>query len=247
MITASLCQETYGEDDVAMAVKSGQTASRSRPRTEAKLQAAVARVLVKGGFGALSPTAIAHEAGVDKMLIYRYFGGLEALIESVTNGPDFFPTFEEICGGDPQRLRAMALPERAAAVLETYTRLLRERPVALELMVWELVERNRFTAIMETARETVGLRLTREIFDDIGDPELAGAVLAVLSAGLTYLALRQRKITWYNGINLRSDEGWAQIQRAVRTMVETVAANRTHGAPGQDVVKKRRTSQRKGT
>jgi AcrR family transcriptional regulator len=225
-----------------MTTKSRPAESRSRPRTEAKLQAAVGTVLLKGGFGALSPTAVAQEAGVDKMLIYRYFDGTDGLIASVTNGPDFFPGFDEICGGDPQRLRAMPLPERTAAVLETYTRLLRARPLALELMVWELVERNQFTAIMETAREAVGLRLTREIFDDIGDPELTGAILAILSAGLTYLALRQRKITWFNSINLRSDEGWEQIQRGVRSMVGTVAPNVGSEVLRKNPAKKRRAA-----
>jgi len=206
-----------------MAARKKPVISRDRPRTEAKLRAAVGQVLVKGGFAALSPSAIARAAGVDKMLIYRYFQGMEGLIAAVANGPDFFPTFEEICGGDPQKLRAKPLPERSAELLGNYVGLLRARPMALELMVWELVERNQFTAIMETAREEVGLRLTREIFDDLGDPEQAGAVLAMLSAGLTYLALRQRKITWYNGINLRSDEGWAEIRRTVQALVEGVA------------------------
>jgi AcrR family transcriptional regulator len=206
-----------------MAARKKPVIFRDRPRTEAKLRAAVGQVLVKGGFAALSPSAIARAAGVDKMLIYRYFHGMEGLIAAVANGPDFFPTFEEICGGDPQKLRAKPLPERSAELLANYVGLLRARPLALELMVWELVERNQFTAIMETAREEVGLRLTREIFDDLGDPERTGSVLAILNAGLTYLALRQRKITWYNGINLRSDEGWAEIQSAVQAMVEGVA------------------------
>lgn len=205
-----------------MAIRSKRPKSRNRSLTESKLCAAVGKVLVKGGFGALTPTAVAQQAGVDKMLIYRYFGGMEGLMEIVANGPDFFPTFEEMCGGDPIGLRAMPIPVRTAKMLETYTQLLRKRPLALELMVWELVERNQFTAIMESAREAVGRRLTAEIFDDLGDPALSGAVLALLSAGLTYLALRQRKITWYNGIDLRSDEGWAQIRRAAEAMVEAV-------------------------
>jgi AcrR family transcriptional regulator len=207
----------------AMAARKKPVISRDRPRTEARLRAAVGQVLVKGGFAALSPSAIARAAGVDKMLIYRYFQGMEGLIAAVANGPDFFPTFEEICGGDPQALRSKPLPERSAEVLGNYVAFLRARPLALELMVWELVERNQFTAIMEAAREAAGIRLAREIFDDLGDAERTRSVLAILSAGLTYLALRQRKITWYNGINLRSDQGWAELQRAVQAMVEGLA------------------------
>ena len=190
--------------------------ARSRPRTEAKLREAVALVLAEGGFSALTPSAVARAAGVDKMLIYRYFGGLDGLVEAVANGPDFFPSFDEICGGDPAALRALPLAERAAAMLDAYAHLLMARPMVLELMVWELVERNELTAIMETARETVGLRLARELFDDAGDT--GPAVMALLAAGVTYLALRRRKIRWFNGVDLKSDKGWVQIRQAVVAM-----------------------------
>ena len=190
--------------------------ARSRPRTEAKLREAVALVLAEGGFSALTPSAVARAAGVDKMLIYRYFGGLDGLVEAVANGPDFFPSFDEICGGDPAALRALPIAERAAAMLDAYAHLLMARPMVLELMVWELVERNELTAIMETARETVGLRLARELFDDAGDT--GPAVMALLAAGVTYLALRRRKIRWFNGVDLKSDKGWVQIRQAVVAM-----------------------------
>jgi AcrR family transcriptional regulator len=194
--------------------------SRNRPQTEERLRTAVAAVLVQGGFGALSPSTVAREAGVDKMLIYRYFGSFEGLIEDVANGPEFFPGFDEVCNGDPAGLRAKPVPERAVTVAGNYARLLLARPVVLELMVWELVERNALTAIMETARETMGLRLAREIFDDADDPGFVKAFFALLGAGITYLALRRRKIRWFNGIDLRSDEGWDQLLAAVRLMAQ---------------------------
>ncbi len=197
---------------------SSSETSRNRPRTEARLREAVAVVLAEGGFSALTPSAVAKQAGVDKMLIYRYFGGLDGLVEAVANGPDFFPSFDEICGGDPAALRAWPVAERAAAMLDTYAHLLMARPMVLELMVWELVERNELTAIMETARETGGQRLARELFDDAGDPARMNAVMALLAAGVTYLALRRRKIRWFNGVDLRADEGWAQIRQAVVAM-----------------------------
>ncbi|WP_340644106.1 TetR/AcrR family transcriptional regulator [Phenylobacterium sp.] len=191
---------------------------RNRALTEARLREAVGTLLVKGGFGALTPSAVAREAGTDKMLIYRYFGGLPGLVEAVASGPDFFPSFDEVCGGDADALRALPPSQRAATVVDNYARLLMARPVVLELMVWEMVERNALTAIMETARETMGLRVARELFGDAGEPERINAISALLGAAVTYLALRRRKIRWFNGMDLRSDEGWAQIRRIVLEM-----------------------------
>jgi len=197
---------------------SSSKAGRNRLGTEAKLREALVAVLVEGGFGALTPTAVGKAAGVDKMLIYRYFGGMDGLMQAVVGGPGFFPSFEEVCGGDPAAARALPIGERAALVLGNLADVLMARPAALELMVWELVERNALTAIAETARETMGLRIVAELFDDVPDPETLGAVSAVLAAGVTYLVLRRRKIRWFNGVDLRADAGWAQIRAAIAAM-----------------------------
>jgi len=194
-------------------------ASRNRPRTEGRLRKAVEDILVELGFEALTPSAVARRAGVDKMLIYRYFGDLPGLIRSIAFAPDFFPTFEDLCGGQTiTDLLALPVSIRAARVLERNAHLLLERPVVLELMVWELVERNELTAIMEEARETMGLRLLVELFPDVADRSRLLAMSAVLSAGVTYLALRRRKIRWYSGVDLKSGEGWKTIASAIEAM-----------------------------
>jgi AcrR family transcriptional regulator len=192
---------------------------RNRPQTEARLRKALEDLLVEGGFGALTPSAVSRRAGVDKMLIYRYFGDLAGLVRSIAFAPDFFPTFEDLCGGDSAAdLLALPVSARAALILDRNARALLERPVVLELMVWELVERNELTAIMEGAREDLALRLLTELFPDVADKSRLGAMSAVLSAGVAYLALRRRKIRWYSGVDLRSDDGWKAIASAIQAM-----------------------------
>ena len=194
-------------------------APRNRSQTEGKLRKAVENLLVEGGFAALTPSAIGRRAGVDKMLIYRYFGDVPGLVRSIAFAPDFFPTFEDLCGDDTVAdLLALPVSARAARILERNARALLERPVVLELMVWELVERNDLTAIMEEARESLGLRLLAELFPDVADKPRLGAMSAVLSAGVAYLALRRRKIRWFSGVDLRSDDGWKEIASSIQAM-----------------------------
>ncbi|MDP9102409.1 MAG: TetR/AcrR family transcriptional regulator [Pseudomonadota bacterium] len=196
---------------------------RNRGETEARLRLAVQEVLIEGGFGALNASAVARRAGVDKMLIYRYFGDLKGLIRQIAFGPDFFPSFDDLCGGRTlEAMKALPVSERTAIVLGNNARLLRERPVVLELMIWEMVERNEFTAIMEEARETLGLRLMADLYPDIADQRLLAGVSALLSAGVTYLVLRARKIRWYAGVNLKSEEGWAEVEAAIRALTASV-------------------------
>lgn len=201
-----------------------QRSPRNRSRTEEKLRRAVEELLVEGGFAALTPSAVGRRAGVDKMLIYRYFGDLPGLVRSIANAPDFFPSFEDWCGAEPSILMALPPSERAATMLQRYAQVLIAKPVVLELMVWELVERNDLTAIMEEAREQLGLRLMAEMFPDAADPERLQAVSVLLTAGLSYLALRRRKIRWYGGIDLKSDEGWRQIADAAAALAAQAMA-----------------------
>ena len=192
---------------------------RNRSLTEAKLRKAVEDLLVEGGFSALTPSAVGARAGVNKMLIYRYFGDLPGLIRSIAYAEDFFPTFDVLRGElSVDEMLAMPVSARAAYVIDRNARILLERPVVLELMVWELVERNELTAIMEEARETLGVKLMADLFPDVADKALLQAVSAILSAGVSYLALRQRKIRWYAGLDLKSDEAWRALTAAVKAM-----------------------------
>ena len=201
--------------------KGAERPRRNRRLTEARLRKAVEDLLVEGGFSALTPSAVGARAGVNKMLIYRYFGDLPGLIRSIAYADDFFPTFDVLRGElSVEQLLAMPVSQRASFVIDRNARILLDRPVVLELMVWELVERNELTAIMEEARETLGLRLMAELFPDVPDKTMLQAVSALLSAGVAYLALRRRKIRWYAGLDLKSDSAWTDLAAAVVTMTK---------------------------
>jgi AcrR family transcriptional regulator len=197
---------------------------RNRAATEARLRQAVEDLLVESGFGALTPSAVAKRAGVDKMLIYRYFGDLAGLVRTIAFADDFFPSFDQICGGKSvEDLRAMPVNDRAAWVIGRNLRALSARPVVLELMVWEMIERNELTAIMEEARESLGLRLMADLFADVADRAQLQVVSALLSAGVTYLALRRRKIRWYAGVDLLDPATDDAIENAIRVMIRPLA------------------------
>ena len=53
---------------------------KNREQTESRILEAVASIVESEGFEKLGINTIASKANVSKMLIYRYFGGLEELI-----------------------------------------------------------------------------------------------------------------------------------------------------------------------
>ena len=185
---------------------------RDRGRTEEDLLSAVGRLLAKSGFDDVGVNAVAREAGVDKVLIYRYFGKLPDLLRAFAERGGHWPTDAELLGDD-----APADPaELAAHVLVRFGRAIRSRPETLSIMRRELSERNPLTDALAEAREQQALRLAERIGDLGVDAPAVGAIIA---AGLTYLALRAPTVQAYNGVDLHSDEGWLRIERAVRRVV----------------------------
>jgi len=192
---------------------------RNRDATRERILRAVGALLAREGFSGLGVNAVAREAGVDKVLIYRYFGGIEALLD--TWGREALGGAGDLGGADPGPATSAA--DRASAALLAFARGARANPQALEVMRWELVEDNALTRRLAELREAAGLAdLAR-----IGlDEERARAVdlpalAAVLSAGLLHIALRARTAPRWLGIPIRTRQGWARLERAAATLVRS--------------------------
>jgi AcrR family transcriptional regulator len=198
-------------------------AAASRPRdveaTKRRLVDAIGTILARDGFMSLGVNAVAHEARTDKALIYRYFGGLPELLEAYAESASFWPTVEEMAGGSLEALAAMPLLARWEHSFQAYVMEIRKRPTTLEILAWELVERNEVTAKLEDVRERRGLTLMKTLAYDAPPHVDVAAVSSLFASSIHYLALRARQIRIFNGIDLRSEEGWARLQRTAFGMV----------------------------
>jgi AcrR family transcriptional regulator len=204
--------------------KLNDTAPRPRDReaTRRLLIDAVGRVLAKKGFSHLGVNAVAREAGVDKVLIYRYFGGLPGLIRAFGQEGDFWPGMEELAGGDIEAFRQLSLEAKFTALGQNFLKGIRKRPLTQEVMAWEMVERNDLTEELEIVRETRMLRFAELFLQPEGSKVDLAAVSAMVGAGISYLVCRSRRIRWYNGVDLSDDEGWRRIETAIRQIVKGI-------------------------
>ena len=212
------------------------SATRNRERTEAKILAAVGAVLARDGFGGVGVNAVARQAGVDKVLIYRYFGGLPDLLSAWGRSGSFWPNADELLGDDPAALLALPLAERFALFMDHFINGLRARPLTVEVLAAEVVERNELTAILEAQREEWGQRASRMIGGDeyAARPELRGLIL-LLVCGVQYLMIRSRNLEIFGGVNVASDEGWEEIKRSVRLAAKALLPDRPAANPaGRD-------------
>lgn len=193
---------------------------RNREQTRQKLIDAVGHLLAKSGFSDVGINAIARTAGCDKVLIYRYFGGLPQLLEAYAKEGDHWPQTDALLPGNLQHATA---EEATIAVLSNTLRELRQRAITQEIMRWELQERNDLTDKLANVREKQGeILLKRIIGDSRVETEIDNnAIVAILHAGLTYLVLRSKTADRYVGVSLKSEKGWKRIEKAMATIVRS--------------------------
>ena len=197
---------------------------RDREATRARLIGAVGTLLAREGFKGLGVNAVAREAGVDKVLIYRYFGGLSELIVAFGREGNFWPSIKELADGDVEAYSRLPVTEQLSRLSRNFIQAIRQRPITQEILAWEMVERNDLTVELETIRENTMMNFFDMFFPSTGNGPDIAAMGAIIGAGISYLVSRGRQIRFYNGVDLESEEGWKRLEDAIATMIQGLFA-----------------------
>ncbi len=186
---------------------------KDRIATEEQIITALDRVILKSGFTGLGVNAVAREAGVSKVLIYRYFGSFDGLLEVWALENSYWTTLPENGAG-------------AEEVLSGQIDSLRRDRLKREIQRWLLAEQSPVgDAVMHRLEES-GLALSRRLAEKEKPAKGvdAEAAVAVITAGITHLALMSDRADVYNGVRLDSDEGWERLRSAVKMMMRSMLA-----------------------
>ena len=213
-----------------------RNSQKNRSETEAKLVKAIGEVLADKGFAKLGINAVARQAGVDKVLIYRYFDDLDGLMRAYAKSSDFWPSSIELLGDTEAREQLKAMPFASAftEVFRRYANALRSRPLTLEILSWETIERNALTVASEEVREAAGLELMA-FLSEVNPPTADWQAIAnIFSGAIHYLAIRSRKVTVFSGMDLADDEGWERLISSIGFLVENLPNDNSsyHLTPG---------------
>jgi AcrR family transcriptional regulator len=203
--------------------------AKNRQATEEAILAAVTRIVEADGFGALGVNAVAEKAGIAKMLIYRYFGSYQGLLEEwalrhsywVEGVRDLEKVFGSAPGASGKAVRGF-YAEILKSLLGRQTRTLREDKVKREVLRWFIAEKNAVAAKAMERIEERGIEVSRLFRTRIDTEEDVEAMVAVIISGLNYLALIADRTDVFNGVPLDSEEGWKRIEAAVGRMVDMI-------------------------
>ncbi|EGV31601.1 hypothetical protein HMPREF9431_01348 [Segatella oulorum F0390] len=188
---------------------------KNREQTEEKILEAVGSIIENQGFEKVGINAITTEAGVSKMLIYRYFGGVEELIAQYLIQKDYW------ANTDAAIINPEAVGDSIKSMFRRQVEQLRNDITLRRLYRWELSTNNQNIRQLRNRREENGCRLIKMVSALTGCPDAQVAALAsILSASISYLALLEDQCQSYNGICLQTDEGWNQLMQGIEMIID---------------------------
>ena len=197
---------------------------RDREETRAKILEAVGKILAEEGFQGIGINNVSRRAGVDKVLIYRYFGDLPGLLREFASSADYWPSMKVLIENAEKASFPPHAADLAIALLKGYIREISGSASAQELLLGELVSRNELSEASAKKRERQGADLIEALKRAAPGAESIdiAAMGALLSAGLTFLMLRARTSDAYLGIDISSEGGWLRIEQAMEELVRGV-------------------------
>ncbi len=141
--------------------------SYDKKRTQTKLLCAVEAVLLEEGVQALGINSIARRAGVDKVLIYRYFGNLEELLSAYGRSVKLWPCLDELLSGEEDISPARCLSLYFRSLISA----LAAMPVTLEILAFSLVKDSELAHMVHDHKNRAVCELIKRI-----DPFLSPGV-----------------------------------------------------------------------
>jgi AcrR family transcriptional regulator len=198
------------------------TTLRNKEQTRRKLIQAVGDILKSDGYNGLGVNKIAKRAGVNKKLIYRYFGSVNYLIEAYVIENDYWMAFSNRVQDLIDQNSYSGSQSLVTDILQNQFRFFLSDTDMQTLIQWEISGESSLMRSIHNVRESMGqefLRLTDEHFNGTGVN--FRAVAALLVGGIYYTVLHTR----FNGdmvcdININSDEGRSDIIKAIRQIVD---------------------------
>lgn len=192
--------------------------------TEKRLLEAVSHIIENDGFTKIGVNRIASRAGCDKVLIYRYFGGLDGLLVEWAKRHDYYSFaylefIDTIKQSEKEDIRQIVKD-----VLFRQLHYLKENVLMQQLLVWELSGHSSFKGILEE-RERIGYKLQEELNKslDIGnDNDMS---VAIIISAINYIVLFTRQYHKLNGIDFSKPEARNRMETMISKYVDFIFDN----------------------
>lgn len=189
---------------------------RNRAKTTQRIVEALEEVISERGLEGVGVNRVAEKANVSKVLIYRYFGGMEGLLDYYVKMGKLFPVFNPAV---LDQIRPLHESDVARIwyrqVIQTY-RYFRTFKAAREILKASVIENDSIAETTAKAQDEEMTRLVEQLsFVKGADTQ---AISAIILGAMTYLTIMAQNDRTMISIDLRSEEGWKRIENAVKAI-----------------------------
>lgn len=190
---------------------------RNRSATETRILDAARMIIARDGFTALGVNAVAAEAGCDKKLITRYFGGIEGVVEALGGELGFW-----VGPVPPKTDPGASYADRMAELLNAYSAMLAQNDLLQRVLAAELEKPSAALVALDQKRTQAMGQWIAEARGTVQAPEGvdAPAINAILIAAVHYLTLRARTTGGFAGLDLSSEAARGRVQTALQTLLK---------------------------
>ncbi len=196
--------------------------TRDRAQTEQRLIDAVHELITDVGFNRVGINRIAQHARVNKILIYRYFGGLDGLIKA------YYEKYQPVASApliDSERLKGVPLEEFFKACCDFIIaefRLLRANPQAQEVLRNDLLGSRPGTPNPIAFQKEEQIRIMVEKLSNLIQSQYGRSFAAVIISGMTMLTFMAQDKRTVMGIEMGTDEAWEEIEQTIQRVFHGV-------------------------
>lgn len=195
---------------------------KDRAATAARILAAGKAVLAEDGFRHFGINAVARRAGCDKQLIYRYFGGIDGLMEAIGGDlGDWVKIHIPEDSGGMFLLTYGDLMERLALL---YLDALRADPLVRQIAAWELAEESEQVRRLSEARSRALAGWLDRMRGSMQPPKGADTATlnALVIASIQQMVLASVTSGRFAGVSLKTEKDWDKVRAALKRLVHGV-------------------------
>ena len=195
---------------------------RDRSATERAILNAAKSLLAEEGFQNFGINAVARRAGSDKQLIYRYYGGLNGLVEAI--GADLGTWVKDRIPEDTGGMFLLTYGDLMERMALLFLQALRDDPLVRRIVAWEVSENTEQVRRLSEARSKALANWLERMRGSLTPPKGVDAVAinAILIAAIQHLVLSSSAGGQCAGLALKSVKDWDKAATALKRIVRGV-------------------------
>ena len=195
---------------------------RNRDATRARILKAATELLAEDGFQNFGVNAVARRAGCDKQLIYRYYGGMDGLVDTIGGELASWIGERMPVGGNSGFM--LTYGDLVEHMMMLFMQALRNDPLTRRIIAWEVSDNSpQVRRLSEARSKALGLWIEK-VRGAMPPPKGIDpfALNAILLAAVQHVVLAGATAERFAGLELTSEKDWDRVAQAIRRLVRGV-------------------------